>query len=338
MLTPLKKLSSMTETLREQGWRALAIRLLGGPDRVQPTEHEIAAAYSDFAGGDVDEWHFPMMNDAARSKAYETALGKALKGGGTVLEIGTGSGLLAMIAARQGATKVITCEAIGVIARKATEIVKQNGLAGKIQVINKKSTELAVGKDLAERADVLVAEIFDNGLIGEEAFSSFEHAKKNLLKPDAQIIPSGAKIVGICIESQEIYEMHRVSSTLGFDVSAFNEFARRRYKSYHLDRYNYRALTARNTFFDFEFNRSQNDASAPLEFEVQHAGLCHAVVYWFELRLDKETTIDTGPHLKPRSSWEQAVYCLDKPVQLTPGKPFKVMAHHDSDRLWFDVL
>ena len=331
--------------------RSYLIHRLGGVDRVPPTEEEIATAFADFAGGNVDEWHFPMMNDDGRNRAYETALTAALKKGGTVLEIGTGSGLLAMIAARSGASKVITCEAISVIARKAVEIIKQNGLSDRIQVINKKSTDLVVGKDLSERADLLVAEIFDNGLIGEQAFSSYAHAQKELLKPNAQLIPSGARVVAMGLESREIFEMHRVSKAAGFDVSAFNEFARKKYKSYHLDRYDYRPLTGNITLFDFDFRQAQSDAAVPVEFKAQHAGICHAVAYWFELRLDEKTTIDTGPGpstprservatqaapgVSPHSSWEQAVYCFETSVPLKVGDTLKLTAHHDSDRIWF---
>lgn len=175
----------------------------------QPSAEEVQEAFNQFAGGEVAEWHFPMMNDVRRNTAYETALGAALKKGGTVLEIGSGSGLLAMIAARQGATQVITCEEIPVLARKASEIIKRNGLSDRIKVINKKSSELVVGKDFPERADVLVAEIFDNGLIGERAIASYTHAKQHLLKPGAQLIPCGARVIGMCIESKEIFETQR---------------------------------------------------------------------------------------------------------------------------------
>ena len=66
----------------------------------QPSAEEVATAFNQFAGGDVAEWHFPMMNDVRRNTAYETALGAALKKGGTVLEIGSGSGWLAALLGR----------------------------------------------------------------------------------------------------------------------------------------------------------------------------------------------------------------------------------------------
>jgi protein arginine N-methyltransferase 7 len=43
-----------------------------------------------------------MINDLPRNAFYKTALDLAVRPGCTVLEIGTGSGLLSMLAARAG--------------------------------------------------------------------------------------------------------------------------------------------------------------------------------------------------------------------------------------------
>jgi hypothetical protein len=51
----------------------------------------------------VNDFHFAMMNDHDRNEFYREALEKAVKPTDMVLEIGTGSGLLAMLAAKSGA-------------------------------------------------------------------------------------------------------------------------------------------------------------------------------------------------------------------------------------------
>src|SRR5205807_9885921 len=58
----------------------------------------LRSAYSQL----IPPWHFVMMNDGARNAAYDAAIRRAAAGK-RVLDIGTGAGLLAMMAARAGA-------------------------------------------------------------------------------------------------------------------------------------------------------------------------------------------------------------------------------------------
>ena len=67
----------------------------------------------------VPIWHVPMINEPERNQAYHDGLAAVLTPQKLVLEIGTGSGLLAMMAARLGARQVVTCEAVGLIADTA---------------------------------------------------------------------------------------------------------------------------------------------------------------------------------------------------------------------------
>lgn len=286
---------------------------------------------------EVVPWHFPMMNDTVRNDAYEKALKSALQNGGAVLDIGSGSGLLAMMAARHGATKVTTVEAVSMVAEKAKVIIQRNGFADQIKVINKLSSNLEVGKDFPERADILVTEIFDNGLLGENAIVAILHARKHLLKPDAQLIPCGAKVYAMCIESTEIYKNHRVETVSNFDLSPFNQFTTYSYTGYHLAKMDYQALSATTPIFDFDFQEDQEDESMSVEFNITESGICHAVAFWYELQLDRDTVISTAPHLPQLSCWKQAVQMLPEPQSVTKGQTFKLTAHHDDESLWFTM-
>ena len=86
------------------------------------------------------------------------------------------------------------------LAAVARKVIARNGYADIIRVISEKSTQLKIGVDLLEPADLLIAEVFDNGLLGEHFLPALLHAKRNLLKDEAVIIPAAADIYAMLIE------------------------------------------------------------------------------------------------------------------------------------------
>lgn len=181
---------------REQGQLDAAIRAIEQAVRIEPGNAQYRINLRDSYRRMIPGWHFAMLNDRARNDAFERAIAKAAPGRRLALDIGTGSGLLAMMAARAGAERVVACEAIKPLARVAARIVARNGYADRITVIAKRSTELAPGQDLPRPADLLISEILDAGLLGEGVMRTFRHAAAALILPDAAIIPAGATVRG----------------------------------------------------------------------------------------------------------------------------------------------
>lgn len=83
--------------------------------------------------------------------------------------LGTGTGLLSIMAAKCGADSIVACEAFKPMAECCIKILQRNNVADKITVIPKRSTDIVVGEngDMKEKANILVTEVFDTELIGE---------------------------------------------------------------------------------------------------------------------------------------------------------------------------
>ena len=79
-----------------------------------------------------------MLNDQPRNDAFEEGIKQAIAAHGSaarVLDIGAGSGLLSMMAARAGAQSVVCCESVGIIAEAAKKIVSINGYGDQIRMV-----------------------------------------------------------------------------------------------------------------------------------------------------------------------------------------------------------
>lgn len=287
----------------------------------------------------VPRWHFTMLHDAPRNDAYERALRAVVRPGMRVLDIGTGSGLLAMMAARAGAGEVVACEAVPLIAEKAREIVAANGYADRVRIVAKPSNRLVVGTDMAGPADVLVTEIFDAALIGEGALATFEDAWARLLKPDAIVIPAAATVRAQLVESPALRDTLTVGRVSGFDLSGFNEFASRTLPTSNLPPFDFRPVSDPVTLFEVDF-RVRRHAPAERRVAVTAAagGAVDAVLVWFTLRLGDAIEYDNAPGAGAASShWGQMVQLVAPARATAPGEALTLLARHDTTSMRVEI-
>jgi SAM-dependent methyltransferase len=214
----------LARMLQADGQKEKALAICRKALSLAPHDAQLAVKARSFLAASVPEWHFRIVSDQARNAAFDAALRRAVTPGSRVLEIGTGTGLLAMMAARAGAAEVITCEMTPAIAEKAAEIVPLNGFADRIRVIAKNSEKLEADADMGGRADILVSEVVSNDLLAEHVLSAHEPAVRNLLKPGARVIPArGVVRVALAQDSRE--SLCALTNVDGFDLSAFNTLA-----------------------------------------------------------------------------------------------------------------
>lgn len=277
--------------------------------------------------GVAPAWHFPMMADTARNEAYDKALRTAAPGR-RVLDIGAGSGLLAMMAARAGAASVTTCEVVPAIAAAAREIIRVNGLSDSIALHAKRSDDLKIGREMWARANVLVTETFSSGLLSEGVLPTIEHAREHLLTPDAVIIPQRAAARGYLIGGSTIEAQAYASHVSGFDLSSFNLFSSSKF-GLHLDRLPHDVLSDDFDIFSFDLTRSQFPSERQLIAVSARAGRCVGVAQWLRLDLDSETTYENRPTADAGANgWMHVVYRFPEPVDLTEGQQVHLLASH----------
>lgn len=134
--------------------------------------------------------HARMLHDERRTSDYIAAVREAMRPDDVVVDIGTGSGVLAIAAARAGAGHVYAVEASD-IADVAERVFAANGVEDRVTLIRGWSRDI----ELPERADLLVAEVIGNEPFEEEILETTLDARRRLLKPGARLIPHTLELV-----------------------------------------------------------------------------------------------------------------------------------------------
>jgi type II protein arginine methyltransferase len=260
-----------------------------------------------------------MLNDTERNDDLVAALRGSIPAGASVLDIGSGSGLLAMAAAQAGAGKVITCEMNPLLAEVARQVVDAHGLSDTITVIGKPSTALRVGRDLDGRVDVLVSEIVDCGLIGEGLLPSVRHAREHLLAPDGIMLPSAARLYGRLVSSEAVQRLNQVTTAGGFDVSLMNTLATRSHFPVRLSTWPHQLLSEAAQVLEFDLARGDLEpGERVISLPATADGEAQALVVWFELDMGDGITLRNSLE-DTRSHWMQGWVPLEKPVPVKAG-------------------
>lgn len=282
----------------------------------------------------VPGWHFPMMCDEIRNRAFQDAIERAVRPDSKVLDIGSGSGLLAMIAARAGAREVHSCEMNPAIAAVATQIVRSNGYADRITIHSSNSRNLDPVTDLGGPADLVISEIIGKDLVCENVLPSMRDAVTRLAKPGAQFIPRSGEIL-IALAHHDRLDERKVGEACGFDLSPFNRLSATRINVQVNDpSLELRGETASLFSFDFASAEAPSD-SASLDL-VATGGPVNGVVQWFRLQMDEHGAFENHPGPESSRSWALLFYPFAKPIDLAAGDRVSVAASIAKNvlRLW----
>ena len=274
--------------------------------------------------------HREMLSDAPRTRAYQRALERnpSLLRGSRVLDVGCGTGILSLFAARAGAARVVAVDGSGRMARLARAAAAANGFADRVEVLHGEVEALASLP--GGPADVLVSEWMGYALLFEGMLDSVIRARDRLLRPGGAVLPDRASlhVAGGGAGSSsvpfwsEVYgfdlscvgrEVHAESARVGVvaPVAAADVVT----GAACLRAYDLCALREEEVGFlseEFELR----PGSAPAEV--------HTLVLWFDVEFserfcaEEAVRLSTSPLAAP-THWAQTVLHLREPVPLGGG-------------------
>ena len=314
--------------LIKAGQAAEARALIRTALAARPDDLLIAALAARILRHKVPSFHHGMLRDGARNTAWRTAI-EALAPGRRVLDIGTGSGLLALIAARAGAAHVYACELNPLLALTAREIVAANGLTDKITVLPVHSDKLT-RRDLGGGAELVVSEILAHDLLGESVLPTLAHAHAELCVPGAVFLPERASIrVALADDPLRPAPIGMVE---GFDLSAFNAHVRAGLTVRTTDpRFILRSEPADLLTFDF---------ACPPELEGRGCaelsstgGFVSGIAQWLKVELGGGATYENAPSLDPDAHWGVDHHPLPTRRETALGEVLRVGGWHNKDSI-----
>jgi protein arginine N-methyltransferase 1 len=141
-----------------------------------------------------------MIADKVRMDPYAYALKAVVGSDSVVLDIGTGTGIHALLACKFGARKVYAIEPNGAI-HLARELAQVNGFADRIEFIQDVSTHVT----LPERADVVVSDLRGVLPLYGGHIPTIVDARQRHLEPGGILIPKRDTVRVALVEAQGVY-------------------------------------------------------------------------------------------------------------------------------------
>jgi SAM-dependent methyltransferase len=271
--------------------------------------------------------HHFMLRDLYRVLAYKGAIERAVAGK-TVCEIGCGTGILSIFAAKAGAKQVTAIEESGV-AVVAQRMFERNGVAGQVHLIRGNSRDVT----LPEPVEVLVHEILGNDPLGESILPVIQDARRRFLRLGGVMIPGRLVLgcVGIDLPRssppEEVLSQQAsdLGAIYGIDLSAHrdalvaesHEPVQLRFNSESLEPL---LLTSESQVVELDFMLDDDLESFDVtrELLVQRSGTLRGVAVFFRARLDGQVELTNSP-FTPSTHWGQLAVKLPREVSVETG-------------------
>lgn len=268
------------------------------------------------------EYHRTLIADRVRNEALYAALRSVVRPGvTTVADIGAGTGLLGLIAAKLGAKDVFLYEAAEV-AGIAAAVLKRNR-ARNCHLMPCHSTEM----DDPPRVDVVVSETLGNYALEENIVATLADARKRHLNPGGVVIPSRIRQLVAPVTSERIARELAVWDEVGHGI----DLAPARTMS--LNNIYVRTLDTTELLPGSHAGRLWDEIDLTREtrstrrgegrWRIARAATIHGFALWWQAELVPGITLSTAPDA-PRTHWEQ-LYCpLLEPLRAAAGEEVSV--------------
>ena len=270
--------------------------------------------------------HEEMIKDKIRTGSYKKAIenNKTIFKDKIVLDIGSGTGILSIFAAKAGAKHVYGIEYAD-IADYSKEIIKQNNLSDKITIIQSKVEEAILPVD---KVDIIISEWMGYFLLYESMLDTLLFARDKWLKKDGYLLPDKAQIYLAGIQDS-LYKYNKIDSwdnVYGFNFSVLKNPA---LAEPIIDNFpNNNIISNSCKIFDIDLYTvkvEDLDFSAGYEIIFNKDDTFNGFVTWFDVEFDKipnKITLSTSPY-EPSTHWKQVMFYSKNDIEVKKNEKLK---------------
>ncbi|MFN8052577.1 MAG: class I SAM-dependent methyltransferase [Acidimicrobiales bacterium] len=328
----------MVSRLRRTSDNAIRSAIAFGANRLASSERLMGLVYdnmneTNFAGL---SHHEEMLSDGVRVGAYHRGIHRAVAPGDVVLDVGTGTGLLAFMASRAGARKVYAVEHSDFI-EVARDIGRRNGFTN-VEFVQANSRDFTP----PEPVDVVLHEQMGDELFNENMLENLLDLRDRVLAPGGRILPARFRLFAEPVTfrpDMRVRRFHNIELPDGIDLSGMESSPA--IAPYDTDRFGQfwarpgavaATIGEPVPILEFDLATLTHPGALPLRHEIVRVAEADAIVdgvcVWFEASFDDEVSLTTSP-LATNTSWGNRVFRLDRDI----GRGETIALRLDMERL-----
>ncbi|NUT99081.1 MAG: methyltransferase domain-containing protein [Saccharothrix sp.] len=271
------------------------------------------------ASESITEWdadfHALMLGDRLRMTAFRTAIHEVVTPGSVVVDLGTGTGILAQWALEAGAARVYGIDFNEAVLDTAVQRIAKAGLGERFRPVHGMSFDI----ELPERAGVIISETLGNIADNEGCVRILADARTRWLTDDGVMLPSTVESYLVPVAAGRAHRSVASGQTRGGTVAG-NRFGTYYDTILPLDTYLATPRLARR----YEFTSTETDEyTISTSFLVGHDGVFTGFKGYFVADLSPTVTMDiSGDDITRRltsDSWKHCYLPVETPVEVWAG-------------------
>ncbi|KAK3585529.1 hypothetical protein CHS0354_022937 [Potamilus streckersoni] len=305
--------------------RLSAKEIVMSPDQSQNTlqnlqEDEDEAYFSGYSHFSI---HETMLKDRVRTESYRDFMYKnpVLFQDKVVLDVGCGTGILSMFAAKAGARHVIAVDRSDII-YQAMDIVRENSLSDKITLVKGRLEDIELP---VEKVDVIISEWMGYFLLFESMLDTVLYARDKYLSPGGKVYPDKFSIHLAALGDLDFYKKHVIfwDDVYGFRMSCMKSEV---IKEVLVDVIEQEKIISDSCVIKewsiSSCHVSELQFSQEFAVTVTYSGSIVGLVSWFDIGFEtgcsSMVSFSTSP-ANTATHWKQTIFLLDQPMEVDKG-------------------